>query len=129
MEKDLIDRTKRFAIDCWTFCGKIPKSREYNAYVNKLIQSSGSVGASYRASQRAKSTDDFIHRLKLVEEEAEESVYWLEVFEEVAPEYKEEIELLKNEGNELLSIIILVVSINAAKQNKGLKEASFTYKV
>lgn len=66
MKKEILKRTKQFAIDCWILCAKIPKSREYNAYVNQLIRSSSSVGANYRAAQRAKSTADFINKLKIV---------------------------------------------------------------
>ena len=73
MKNDLKDRTKKFAIDCWEFCSRVPKSREYNAFVNQLIRSSSSVGANYRASQRAKSTADFINKLKIVEEEIDEA--------------------------------------------------------
>ena len=60
MKNDILKRTKDFAINCWKFCEKMPKSREYNAFVNQLIRSSSSVGANYRASQRAKSTADLI---------------------------------------------------------------------
>ncbi|WP_299061280.1 four helix bundle protein [uncultured Polaribacter sp.] len=116
MKNQILFRTKKFALDCWRFCFKVPKSREYNAYVNQLIRSSSSVGANYRASQRAKSTADFINKLKIVEEEADESVFWLEIFEEVIPEHKEEILKLKKEGSELLAII--VASINTAKRNQ-----------
>ncbi|XCF05064.1 four helix bundle protein [Tamlana crocina] len=116
MKNQLIERTKRFALDCWTFCFKVPKSREYNAFVNQLIRSSSSVGANYRASQRAKSTADFINKLKIVEEEADESVYWLEIFEEILPEQKGEILKLIGEGKELLAIT--VASINTAKKNQ-----------
>jgi four helix bundle protein len=93
----------------------VPNSREYNAFVNQLIRSSSSVGANYRASQRAKSTLDFINKLKIVEEEVDESVYWLEIFEDVIPDSFDEIQILKNEGKELLAII--VASINTAKRN------------
>lgn len=77
MVKDLKLRTKEFALDCWKFSSKVPKSREYNAFVNQLIRCSSSVGANYRTSQRAKSTNDFINKLKIVEEEIDESIYWL----------------------------------------------------
>ena len=80
MDKDLRKRTQRFALDCWSLCAKIPMSREYNAYVNQLIRCSSSVGANFRAAQRAKSTSDFINKLKIVEEEVDESMYWLELF-------------------------------------------------
>lgn len=116
MKNELIARTKRFALDCWHFCFKVPKSREYNAFVNQLIRSSSSVGANYRASQRTKSTADFINKLKIVEEEVDESVYWLEIFAEILPIHASEIELLKKEGNELLAIT--VASINTAKRNR-----------
>lgn len=116
MKNELINRTKLFALDCWKFCFKVPKSREYNAFVNQLIRSSSSVGANYRASQRAKSTADFIYKLKIVEEEVDESVYWLEVFEEITSEFKSEIQKLKGEGKELLAIT--VASINTARRNQ-----------
>lgn len=64
MKNDLKVRTQKFAIDCWFLCNKFPNSRGYNAYVNQLIRCSSSVGANYRASQRAKSTADFINKLK-----------------------------------------------------------------
>ncbi|XMO86196.1 four helix bundle protein [Algibacter sp. AS12] len=116
MRNELIQRTKQFALDCWGFCFKVPKSREYNAFVNQLIRSSSSVGANYRASQRAKSTADFINKLKIVEEEVDESVYWLEIFEEILSEHSEEVLMLQKEGKELLAIT--VASINTAKRNQ-----------
>lgn len=119
MKNEIITRTKKFAIDCWKFCGKIPKSREYNAFVIQLIRSSSSVGANYRASQRAKSTADFINKLKIVEEEADESVYWLEIFQEICPQHSDDIKPLLKEGKELLAII--VASINTAKKNQKNK--------
>ena len=65
-------RTKKFTIHFALFCSKLPHSREFNAYVNQLIRCSSSVGANYRASQTAKSTADFINKLKIVEEEVDE---------------------------------------------------------
>ena len=117
MKNEIMSRTKKFAINCWRFCEKLPKSREYNAFVNQLIRSSSSVGANYRASQRAKQTADFINKLKIVEEEVDESVYWLEIFEEIVTGNLDEIQQLKKEGNELLAIT--VASINTAKRNSN----------
>ena len=110
--QDLKTRTKKFAIDCWSLCTKIPNSREYNAWVRQLIRCSSSVGANYRASQRAKSTADFINILKIVEEETDESIYWLELFIEVLDTNHDE---LIKESNELLAIT--VASINTARKN------------
>jgi four helix bundle protein len=119
MKNELLNRTKQFALDCWRLCSKIPKSREFNVYVYQLLKSSSSVGANYRASQRAKSSADFINKLKIVEEEADESLFWLEVFLEIAPKHKVEIERLIKEGKELLAI--MVSSINTAKRNQSKK--------
>lgn len=117
MAQDLKVRTKKFAIDCGKLCRSFPHSREYNAYVNQLIRCSSSVGANYRASQRGKSTADFINKLKIVEEEADESNFFLEILLEINKnqEIKFEMEKLLKEGNEILAII--VSSIKTAKKN------------
>ncbi len=117
MKNDLKERTKKFAIASWRLCNKLPNGRSFNAYVNQLIRCSSSVGANYRASQRAKSTADFINKLKIVEEEADESMYFLELLMEISEEqFKGEINVLHKEANELLSII--VASINTARKNR-----------
>jgi four helix bundle protein len=74
------------------------------------------VGANYRASQRAKSTADFINKLKIVEEEADESMYFLELLMEVLNDNKEELKTLHKEANDIVSIV--VASINKARQHK-----------
>ena len=114
--QDLKTRTRKFAVDCWFLCNKIPHSREYNAYVNQLLRCSSSVGANYRASQRGKSTADFINKLKIVEEEIDESMYFLELFTQILNENLEEVKSLHSEANEILSII--VASINTARRNQ-----------
>lgn len=118
---DMKARTKRFTIDCALFCSKLPTSREFNAYVNQLIRCSSSVGANYRASQRAKSTADFINKLKIVEEEADESCFFLEIIQEINRDnvLKVEIEKLLKEGNEILAIT--VASIKTARNNQNKK--------
>ncbi|WP_215225986.1 four helix bundle protein [Echinicola shivajiensis] len=117
MKNNLIQRTKEYAVKTWFFCSKLPKSREYNAYVNQLIRCSSSVGANYRASQRAKSTADFLNKLKIVEEEADESLYFLEILKEIKPDLSKDIEVLHQEGNEILSI--MVASIKKVKLNNS----------
>ncbi len=117
MKQILKDRTKRFASDCWKLCTKFPASREYNAYCNQLIRCSSSVGANYRAACRAKSNADFINKLKIVEEEADESMYFLELFLEIADKEHLEIKRLHAEGNELLSIV--VASIKTMRNRKS----------
>ena len=113
MAEDLKLRTKKFTIDCWKLCAQLPKTREYNNLVFQLLKSSSSVGANWRASQRPKSNADFINKLKIVEEEADESCFWLEVLIEIMEEDTTEAERLWKEADELLRII--VASINTVR--------------
>ena len=119
MKVVMLNRTKKFAIDCWILCSKLPKTREYNAYVNQLIRCSSSVGANYRAAQRAKSAPDFINKLKIVEEEADESHFFLELIQDITMieqiGLNSEIEFLLKEANEITAII--VSSLKTARIN------------
>lgn len=120
MKNLMLNRTKKFALDCWFACSKLPHSREYNAYVSQLVRSSSSVGANYRAAQRAKSTKDFINKLKIVEEEADESQYFLELLWEIEKINKNEnsqLEVLIKEADELTAIV--VSSLKTARKNNS----------
>lgn len=121
MKVVMLNRTKKFAIDGWILCSKLPKTREYNAYVNQLIRCSSSVGANYRASQRAKSAPDFINKLKIVEEEADESHFFLELIQDITmrenSNLNSEIDLLLKEANEITAII--VSSLKTARINNS----------
>ena len=111
--------TKAYSISI----GKLINSLPYNVlnknYSNQLVRCSSSVGANYRAACRAKSTADFLNKLKIVEEELDESMFFLELLEEFNPDLK--VEILKNwkEGNELLSIIVSsIITIRKNEQNR-----------
>ncbi|MBN2347385.1 MAG: four helix bundle protein [Bacteroidales bacterium] len=108
---DLKTRTQKFALDIIKMCSSLPDKQEYKIIKNQLIRCSSSVGANYRAVCRAKSIADFINKLKIVEEEADESVYWLELLKELGIKNLNEI---MNEANEIISII--VASIKTAKK-------------
>jgi four helix bundle protein len=110
-------RTKQFAIDVWSLCSKLPQSREYNNYVNQLLRCSSSVSANYRAVSRAKSTADFINKLKIVEEEADESQFFLELIDQIntKDELNLEVKRLIQEANEFVAIV--VSSLKTARTN------------
>jgi len=112
-------RTKAYSISI----GKLIMSLPYNTlnknYSNQLVRCSSSVGANYRAACRAKSTADFLNKLKIVEEELDESMFFLELLEEFNPELKVEIQKNWNEGNELLSIMVSsIITIRKNEQNR-----------
>jgi len=74
---ELKRRTQRFAIDVIKFVEDLPAGRSLNVLSNQLLRSSSSVGANYRSACKGKSTADFINKIVVVEEEADESIYWL----------------------------------------------------
>ena len=119
MKEELKNRTRKFAIDCWVTCSKFPVSREFYAYCNQLIRCSSSVGANYRAACRAKSDADFINKLKIVEEEADESMYFLELLMEVSNKNHIELKRLHAETNELLSIIVASIKTMRNRNRKS----------
>jgi four helix bundle protein len=108
--------TKHFALAVIKAVEKLPTSVITSIIVRQLIRCSTSVGANYRAACRAKSRSDFIAKMAIVEEECDESLYWMEMLGEskkVLPDYfKNEMK----EGNEFLSIV--VSSIKTARSNK-----------
>ena len=103
---EIIKRTKQFAIDCGHLILSLPLNLVNKIYSNQLLRASSSVGANYRAVRRAKSTADFINKLKIVEEELDESLFFLELIVEVNRNKREKIALIYNEGEELLKIIV-----------------------
>ncbi len=82
----------------------------------QLLRAGTSVGANYRALCRAKSTADFVYKMGIVEEETDESLYWMELLIEAKVIESRKLEHLMEEGNELLNIT--VASIKTAKKTK-----------
>lgn len=86
-------RTKDLAINTAKLCMQFPYNPINKNYINQLIRCSSSVGANYRAACRAKSKPDFINKLKIVEEELDETMYFIELLAEFNPNYKIKCEL------------------------------------
>jgi four helix bundle protein len=122
---ELKRRTKRFAVDVIMFIEKSPNSRALSALSDQLIRSSSSVGANYRSACRGKSTADFINKIVIVEEEADESLYWLELIEESNLVKPEDLIALKKEADELTAIFTTIgKTAKANQQNNKLKKLS-----
>jgi four helix bundle protein len=83
-ERELLDRTKQFAVRVFTLVGALPRTIQGKAVAAQLIRSGTSVAANYRAACRARSKAEFIAKLGVVEEEADESAFWLELIIETA---------------------------------------------
>jgi four helix bundle protein len=116
---ELKDRTKKYAINVLKMLKGLPRQQPYFAITDQLCRSSMSVGANYRAAVRAKSTKDFINKLKIVEEECDETLYFMEVLGEISTEKQSELDALRKEGNEILSIIVASINTSKRKLNES----------
>ncbi|HLE32943.1 MAG TPA: four helix bundle protein [Bacteroidota bacterium] len=101
---DLKKRTKRFALDVIELVSEVPSNRASDILCRQLLRSATSVGANYRSACRARSKADFISKITIVEEEADESLYWLELLTESGIERYESIVPLIREADELTAI-------------------------
>jgi four helix bundle protein len=114
---ELQARTMKFHVDIIKLCSNFPKNAAGFETAKQLIRSAGSVGANYRAACRGKSKADFIYKIQVVLEEADESLYWLQVTKEAVLVQNETLDLLIKEANELVSIFM--ATDKTAKQNRN----------
>ena len=112
-QEEMKARTKRFAIRVVGLCRELPSTREGRLIGDQLFRSGTSVGSNYRAACRARSRADFIAKLGIVLEEADESLYWLEILGDIGCGKKDHVGELAREANELVAIF--VASLNTAK--------------
>ena len=103
--QDLKARTKSFALDVIRYCRTLPRDDEFNILRRQLIRSATSTAANYRSAQRAKSKPDFISKLGTTEEEADESLLWLECLDELSTREHPELKRLLKEADELVAIL------------------------
>jgi four helix bundle protein len=116
-EPDLKKRTNAFALRVLKLVDALPKTTSARTLGAQLVRSGTSVAANYRAARRAKSAAHFLSKLGDVEEEADETLFWLELLEESGIVLAKRLSELKKEADELVAII--VASINTARK-RGL---------
>ncbi|MGC4032049.1 MAG: four helix bundle protein [Tepidisphaeraceae bacterium] len=98
-------RTKDFAIRTVKLVEALPTSMPGRRLGDQLLRAACSVGANYRAACRARSRNDFVAKLAIVEEEADECVYWLEIITEVGLMRETKTRELHKEAKELVAIV------------------------
>jgi four helix bundle protein len=117
-KEEMKNRTKKFALRIIKLVEGLPKTKTGDVVGKQLLRRGTSVAANYRAACRAKSTSDFIAKLGIVEEEGDESMFWLEIIIESALMIKELVEPLLNEADE---IVVIVVSLKKTTKDNKLK--------
>ena len=110
-------RTKQLALRIGKMADTLPNTRSADVYAKQIIRSSSSVGANYRAACRAKSTADMINKLKIVEEEADETLFWLEIITESGLLHENRVTDLMKEADEILSMTVASIKTLKEKQN------------
>jgi len=117
MNKDEMKRrTKSFALRTIKLVEALPNNRTADVLGRQLLRSGTSVGANYRAACRARSNADFISKMGIVEEEADESLYWMELIVEAELIKENRVKELMNEGDQFVAIA--VSSIKTARHKK-----------
>lgn len=110
-------RTKQFAIRIVAVSRSLPRSREADVIGKQLLRSGTAVAASYRAVCRARSKAEFISKISIVVEEADETVFWLELLGDTGLASATKLTLLLKEANELVAIC--AASLSTAKNNRA----------
>ena len=121
-EDDLKKRTKQFALKILKLIAIIPSTIEGRVIANQLTKSGTSVGANYRAACKARSRAEFIAKIGVVEEEADECIYWLELVIEANLLKKELVEPLLKEAGEIVAI--MASSRKSATKNRTLERSN-----
>ena len=103
-ERELLQRTKQFALRIFKLVGVLPQTIQGRA-VAQLIRSGTSVAANYRAACRARSKPEFIAKLGVVEEEADESAFWLELIIETGLLSAAKVTPLLTEAGEIVAMM------------------------
>ena len=120
-EKTFKNRTKKLAVAIIKEVDQLPRSLARDVIGRQLVRSGTSIGANYRAACRARSTADMINKMKIVEEESDETEYWLELLVEAGLVPERQIAGLYKETDEILSMTI--ASIKTLRNRVSIRGA------
>jgi four helix bundle protein len=113
-KQELLQRTKIFALRVIKTVQALPRDDVSTTIGRQLLRAGTSVGANYRAACRAKSTADFLNKLKIVEEECDESTYWMELLIDAGSLSLGRLEALLKESDELVAIFVSAIKATRA---------------
>lgn len=117
-KEELKNRTKQFSLNVFKFLMSLQKNKAVDVISYQLFKSSSSVAANYRAVCRGKSNADFLNKLKVVDEEADETLFWLEFIKGLEIECdNNELDKLIKEADELVAIFSAAIRTIKEKTN------------
>jgi four helix bundle protein len=115
--EDMKMRTKTYALRVIRVVQALPRSDVARELGNQLLRAGTSVGANYRAACRGKSRADFINKLKIVEEECDESLFWMELLVESELVPAPRLAPLQQEGSEILAIVVASLRTTRSRES------------
>jgi four helix bundle protein len=115
-ERELLQRPKQFALPIFKLVGALPQAIQGRAVAAQLIRSGTSVAANYRAACRARSKAEFVGKLGVVEEEADETAFWLELIIETQPLRPAKVNPLLTQASEIVASMALSKKTAAKSQ-------------
>lgn len=118
-EKTFKQRTKSFALAVVRMVGDLPSGTVGWTLGRQLLRSGTSVGANYRAACRGKSAPDVISKLSIIEEEADEAIYWMELLVEAEVISAEHAAPLIKEANEILAMTVASIKTLRARSQRA----------
>jgi four helix bundle protein len=126
-EQQFKDRTKVLALRVIRLVESLPQTQAAGVLGRQLLRSATSVGANYRAACRGKSIADVIAKLSIVEEEADECLYWMELLIDAEIVHESRLQSLMIECDEILSMTVASIKTLRKKQGKVLSEEPLEY--
>ena len=105
-EAEMIQRTKQFSLRVMKLAAALPNQRQWWPISAQIIRSGTSVGANYRAACRGRSKSEFLAKLGIVEEETDETMFWMEMIMEGGGLERDRVTPLYQEAEELLRIVV-----------------------
>ena len=121
-EQTFKNRTKQFALAVVKLVESLPRTRTAEVLGRQLLRSGTSVGANYRAACRGRSASDVVAKLGIVEEEADEAVYWMELLVESGVVANDRAQVLMKEANEILAMTVASIKTLRNRIRDGLPE-------
>jgi four helix bundle protein len=125
--KEFKDRTKGYALAVIRLVKTLPRELTVDVMGRQLVRCATSVGANYRAACRAKSAADFVAKMGIVEEEADESLYWLELLIDSGTIRAPQVSELMRQGEEILAMTVSSIKTSRTNARNYLKEEHLRY--
>jgi four helix bundle protein len=120
-ENEFKEKTKQIALRVMRLVDALPRSLVANTIGKQLLRSGTSIGANYRAACRAKSRADMLHKLSIVEEEADESLYWIELLSDANLIAEKRVQDLRDEIGEIVAMTVSSIRTIRAKASGNPK--------